>query len=62
MIIRTVIALAIGLATVSTAFAATKHRFSAPRESAFENRNSFVNSDPDRNVRWDIQRDPSTDR
>ena len=55
MMTKTVVALALALATTAGALAATKQR-------PFEAGNSYINTDPDLNVRWEMRRDPSTDR
>lgn len=55
MITKTVVALALALATTAGAFAATKPH-------AYEAGNSYINTDPDLNVRWELRRDPATNR
>jgi hypothetical protein len=54
---RTIISLAIALATTATALAETKHPVNAQRDSVYESRNGFIGTDPDANVRHELRRD-----
>ncbi len=56
MFTKTTFALAFVLATASGALAATKHQGVEPRSDMFE-RGTYVGSDPDANVRFELHRD-----
>jgi hypothetical protein len=61
MITRTIIAVALALGTTG-AFAATKHQPVPQPRGAYEQTNSYLYSDPDSNVRLNLERDPANDR
>jgi hypothetical protein len=54
---KTAFALAISIGTVSGALAATKHQSSAPNRDVYDARGTFVGSDPDANIRFELRRD-----
>lgn len=54
---KVTLALAFAAATASVALAATKQQSSAPRNDVYDSRGIYVGSDPDPNVRFDLQRD-----
>jgi hypothetical protein len=56
MFTKTTFALAFVLATASGTLAATKQQSFAPRNDVYE-RGTYVGSDPDANVRWELHRD-----
>ena len=56
MFTKTTFALALVLATASGALAATKQQSVGPRNDVYE-RGTYVGSDPDANVRWELHRD-----
>ena len=56
MFTKTTFALAFVLATASGALAATKHQSFEPRNDVYE-RGTYVGSDPDAGVRFDLHRD-----
>jgi hypothetical protein len=56
MFTKTTLALAFVLATASGALAATKQSFE-PRHDVYDARGTYVGSDPDANVRWELHRD-----
>ena len=56
MLIKTTFALAFVLATASGVFAATKQQSFEPRNNAYE-RGTYVGTDPDVNVRFELHRD-----
>jgi len=56
MITKTIIALALALGTTASALAA------ATKQHDYQTGNSYINTDPDQNVRWEMRRDPSNDR
>jgi hypothetical protein len=55
MITKTIVALALALVSTAGALAAAK-------QHVFETGNSYINTDPDQNVRWEMRRDPSNNR
>jgi hypothetical protein len=55
MITKTIVALALVLGTAAGALAASK-------QHAYDTGNSYINADPDLNVRWEMRRDPGTNR
>ena len=57
MFTKTTFALAFALATASGALAATKPQSFAPRNDVYDARGNYVGSDPDANVRFELQRD-----
>jgi hypothetical protein len=57
MFTKTTFALALVLATASGALAATKQQSSAPRNDVYDVRGTYVGSDPDANVRFELHRD-----
>jgi len=62
MITRTIIALAVALGTTGGALAASKQQLNPHRDGAYQARGTFINTDPDVNVRMDLGRDPANDR
>jgi hypothetical protein len=56
MFAKTTFALAFVLATASGALAATKQQSPEPRNDVYE-RGTYVGSDPDANVRFELHRD-----
>ena len=56
MFTRTAFALTFVLAAASGALAATKQSFE-PRQGAYDARGTYVGSDPDANVRFELRRD-----
>jgi hypothetical protein len=56
MFTKTTFALAFVLATASGALAATKQQSPEPRNDVYE-RGTYVGSDPDANVRFELHRD-----
>jgi hypothetical protein len=61
MFSKTVLALALSLATVSGTLAATKHSV-APRHDVYDVRGVSVGADPDANVRFELRRDSDRGR
>lgn len=57
MFTKTTFALAFVLATASGALAATKQLNAEPRHDAYDARGTYVGSDPDANVRFELRRD-----
>jgi len=57
MFTKTTFALAFVLATASGALAATKQQSSEPRHGVYDARGTYVGSDPDANVRFELRRD-----
>jgi hypothetical protein len=57
MFAKTTFALAFTLATASGALAATKQQSVDPRHDVYDVRGTYVGSDPDANVRWELRRD-----
>jgi hypothetical protein len=57
MFTKTTFALALVLATATGALAATKQQSSAPRNDVYDARGTYVGSDPDANVRFELHRD-----
>jgi hypothetical protein len=54
---KTIFALAFGLATASGALAATKQQSFPPTHDVYGARGTYVGSDPDANVRFELRRD-----
>jgi hypothetical protein len=57
MFTKTTFALAFVLATASGAPAATKQQSSNPGHDVYDTRGSYVGSDPDSSVRFELRRD-----
>jgi hypothetical protein len=57
MFSKTAFALAISVATVSGAMAAAEHQSYAPHRDVYDARGTFVGSDPDANIRFELRRD-----
>ena len=57
MFTKTTFVVAFVLATASGAVAATKQQSSAPRNDVYDVRGTYVGSDPDANIRWELHRD-----
>ena len=58
MINKTTIALAMFIATASSALAAVKHQSPAdPGQSVYVTRGTYLGADPDANVRFELRRD-----
>jgi hypothetical protein len=57
MFTKTTFALAFVLATASGALAATKQQSLDPRHDVYDARGTYVGSDPDANVRFELRRD-----
>jgi anion-transporting ArsA/GET3 family ATPase len=57
MFSKTTFALAFMVATASGALAATKHQSVDPRHNVYDVRGTYVGSDPDANVRFELRRD-----
>jgi hypothetical protein len=57
MFTKTSIALAIIIGTISGALAAEKKHSVAPSQDAYDVRSSYVGSDPDAQVRFELRRD-----
>ena len=57
MFTKTTFALAFVLATASGALAATKQQNSEPRHDVYDARGTYVGSDPDANIRFELRRD-----
>jgi hypothetical protein len=63
MMTRTIIAVAVCLGTAASALAEIKRQHgNPPGESAYETRNSYINTDADQNVRADNQQGWPTHR
>ena len=54
---KTAIALALILGTASVTLAATNQHSTAPSHDVYDARGVYVGSDPDANVRFELQRD-----
>jgi len=54
---KTAFALAISIATVSGAMAATRHQSYAPNRDVYDAHGTYVGSDPDANIRFELRRD-----
>jgi hypothetical protein len=57
MLIKTTFALAFVLAIASGALAATKQQSSEARHDVYDPRGTYVGSDPDANIRFELRRD-----
>jgi hypothetical protein len=57
MFSRTTIALAIFVATASSALAAVKHQGTAAPREVYDTRGGYLGADPDANVRFELRRD-----
>ncbi len=57
MFTKTTFALALVLATASGALAATKQQSFQPSHDVYDARGTYVGSDPDANVRFELRRD-----
>jgi hypothetical protein len=57
MFSKTTFALAFMVATASGALAATKQQSVDPRHDVYDVRGTYVGSDPDANVRFELRRD-----
>ncbi len=57
MFTKTTFALAFALATASGALAATKQKSLEPHHDVYDARGTYVGSDPDANVRFELRRD-----
>jgi hypothetical protein len=57
MFTKTTFALAIIIGTASGALAATKQHSTAPGNDVYDARGMYVGSDPDANIRFELQRD-----
>jgi hypothetical protein len=57
MFAKTTFALAIIIGTASGALAATKQYSTAPSHDVYDARGNYVGSDPDANIRFELQRD-----
>jgi hypothetical protein len=57
MFAKTTFGLAVILATASGALAATKNQNVAPSQDVYDVRGTYVGSDPDANVRFELRRD-----
>jgi anion-transporting ArsA/GET3 family ATPase len=57
MFSKTTFALAFMVATASGALAATKQQSVDPRHNVYDVRGTYVGSDPDANVRFELRRD-----
>jgi len=57
MFAKTTFALALVLATASGALAAAKQQSVQLRNSVYDGRGTYLGSDPDTNVRFELQRD-----
>ena len=57
MFTKTTLALAFALATASGALAATKQHSSPPGNDVYDARGTYIGSDPDANVRFELRRD-----
>jgi hypothetical protein len=57
MFTKTAFALAFVLATASGTLAATKQQNFDPRHDVYDARGTYVGSDPDANVRFELRRD-----
>jgi hypothetical protein len=56
MFSKTTIALAIFVATASSALAAVKHQGAAPHRDVYDTRGGYLGADPDANVRFELRR------
>ena len=57
MFTKTTFALAFALATASSALAATKQHSFQPSHDVYDARGTYLGSDPDANVRFELRRD-----
>jgi hypothetical protein len=57
MFTKATIVLSIFTATASSALAAVKHQSVVPGQSAYDTRGTYLGSDPDANVRFELRRD-----
>jgi hypothetical protein len=57
MFAKTTFALAIVIGTVSGSLAATKQHSTNPGHDVYDARGTYVGSDPDRGIRYELRRD-----
>jgi hypothetical protein len=62
MFIKTTFALALVLGTASGALAATKYKSLAPNHDVYDAHGTYVGSDPDPGVRFEMRRDSDRGR